>query len=271
MGLSVHTNVGALVALRSLNKTNRLLDQTTLRISTGFKVNGAKDDASTFAIAQGLRADVAAQGAVKGRLAEGMATIDTAILAAETISDLLIDMKAKAVQANQAGLATATAAALDADYQALLSQITSVVLTATFNGINLVNSSASMFKVLSDISGSTLDFTPGKLDTATLGLAGGDLLSASTAASAVASVDAAIDLVSLEIANQGAYSRALTIQSDFITTLTDIFTAGIGNLVDADLAVESAKLQSLQIRQQLGIQALSIANASPQTILGLFA
>ena len=83
-------------------------------------------------------------------------------------------------------------------------------------------------------------------------------------------VDAAIDAVNLKIANQGAFTRALNIQNTFVSTLTDTLNTDIGNLVDADLALESAKLQSLQIRQQLGVQALSIANASPQTILGLF-
>lgn len=270
MVLSIHTNQGALIALQALNKTNSQLDQATLRVSTGFRVNGAKDDASTFAIAQRMRADVAGMGSVKTRLAEGVATLDTAISASETISDLLIEMKAKAVQANQTGLTSATHNALDADFQALLNQISSVVSTAAFNGVNLVDSSAAVFKVLSDINGATLDFTPGRLDVASIGLSGTDLLSASTASAAVTAVDAAIDQVNLEIANQGAFARALNIQNNFVTTLTDTLTTGIGNLVDADLALESAKLQSLQIRQQLGVQALSIANASPQTILGLF-
>jgi flagellin len=270
MVLSIHTNQGALIALQALNKTNSELDQTTLRVSTGFKVNGAKDDASTFAIAQRMRADVAGLGAVRTRLAEGVATVDTAISASETISDLLIEMKAKAVQANQVGLTSATHNALDADYQALLNQITSVVSTAAFNGVNLVDSGAAVFKVLSDVSGATLDFTPGKLDITTLGLNGGDLTTAGNASTAVTDVDAAIDAVNLEIANQGAFARALNIQNTFVSTLTDTLNTGIGNLVDADLALESAKLQSLQIRQQLGVQALSIANASPQTILGLF-
>ncbi len=270
MGLSIHTNQGALIALQALNKTNTELNQVTLRVSTGFRVNGAKDDASTFAIAQRMRADVAGLGSVKSRLAEGVATLDTAISAAETISDLLIEMKAKAVQANQVGLTSATHAALDADFQALLNQITSVVSTAAFNGVNLVDSNASAFRVLSDINGATLDFTPGKLDIATIGLSGTALMSASLASAAVVAVDAAIDQVNLEIANQGAFARALSIQNNFVSLLTDTLTTGIGNLVDADLAVESAKLQSLQIRQQLGVQALSIANATPQTILGLF-
>lgn len=270
MALSVHTNSGALVALQALNKTNAQLDATTLKISTGFRVNGAKDDASTFAIAQRMRADVAGLGSVRIRLAEGIATLDTAISAAETISDLLIEMKAKAVQGNQAGLTTSTHNALDADFQAVLNQITSVVSTAAFNGLNLVEASAGTFKVLSDINGATLNFTPGHLDIGTLGLSGTSLITAANSASAVAAVDAAIDTVNLEIANQGAFSRALGIQNTFITKLTDTLATGIGNLVDADLTHESAKLQSLQIRQQLGVQALSIANRSPQTVLGLF-
>lgn len=270
MVLSVHTNSGALIALQALNKTNAQMDITVLKVSTGLRVNGAKDDASTFAIAQRMRADVAGLGSVMTRLAEGVATLDTAISAAETISDLLIEMKAKAVQGNQVGLTSATHNALDADFQALLNQVTSITTTAAFNGINLVDAGAVTYRVLSDINGSTLDFTPNKLDLTSIGLVGEDLDDASSSASAVAAVDAAIDIVNLEIANQGAFARALNIQSTFITKLTDTITTGIGNLVDADLALESANLQAQQIRQQLGIQALSIANSSPQTILGLF-
>ena len=108
------------------------------------------------------------------------------------------------------------------------------------------------------------------MDTTTLGIAGTSLTDATNAAAAVTAVDAAIDLTNLELANQGSFSKKLTIQNNFVDKLTGALESGIGNLVDADLAVESARLQSLQIRQQLGVQALSIANAGPQSILGLF-
>lgn len=270
MVLSINTNAGAQVALASLNKTTTQLEKTTLRVSTGFRVNGAKDDPSTFAIAQRLRADVAGFGAVKGRLAEGLATTDVAIAAAESISDLLIDLKAKAITANQAGLTAATSSALNTDFRALVDQITSVVGSASFNGVNLVSATAIDLKILSNIDGSTLDFTAGKLDTTTLALQGTDLTSQANAALAVTAVDGAIDLVNAELANLGSFSKSLTIQRDFVGSLVDSLNSGIGNLVDADLAVESARLQALQIKQQLGVQALAIANAAPQTILGLF-
>ncbi len=270
MGLSIHTNSSAQIALASLSKTSVDLSVATQRISTGYKVNGAKDDASTFAIAQRMRADVAGFNSVKTRLADGVAAIDTAISATEAISDLLIELKGKSVSANQAGLSAATHSALNSDYQALIGQIDSVVASASFNGINLVDAAASSFKVLGNISGATLDFTPGKMDTTTLGIAGTSLTDATNAAAAVTAVDAAIDLTNLELANQGSFSKKLTIQNNFVDKLTGALESGIGNLVDADLAVESARLQSLQIRQQLGVQALSIANAGPQSILGLF-
>ncbi len=268
--LSIHTNKGAQIALASLTKTTSELDVATLRVSTGFKVNGAKDDASTFAIAQRMRADVGGFNSVKTRLADGVAVLDTAIAAAEGISDLLIELKAKAVAANQEGLTSSTHNALNLDYQALLGQIDSVIASASFNGVNLVDSAATTFKVLSNIDGSTVDFTPGSIDTGTLTISGTDITDAVNASTAVSAVDAAIDLVNLEIANLGSFSKKLTIQNDFVSKLIDALESGIGNLVDADLAVESAKLQSLQIRQQLGVQALSIANQSPQTILALF-
>lgn len=269
MVLSINTNVGSQVALASLNKTTRQLEQATLRVSTGFKVNGAKDDPSTFAIAQRLRADVAGFGSVTTRLAEGVAIADTAIAAAESISDLLIDLKAKAVSANQSGLTSATHFALNTDFQALITQIGSVTNTASFNGVNLVGATTA-FNVLSNIDGTTINFNPGGLDATVLGLDTADLNDQAGAAAALGAVDAAIDQVNAELASVGSFANSLVIQKDFIAALTDSLVAGIGNLVDADLARESARLQSLQIKQQLGVQALAIANAAPQTILGLF-
>jgi len=270
MALSVNTNMGAMVALQNLNKTNNMLEKTQLSITTGLRVNGPKDDASTFAIAQTMRGDIAGMGAVKTALANGDATVNVAIEAGQSIADLLTEMKAKVVQANQAGLDTASRTALNNDFIALRDQITTIVATASFNGTNLIEASASNTSVLSTVDGSTITVSAQKMDTSTLGISVASLGTSANAASALALIDTAIQSVSDKLAALGSVAKRIEVQSEFTTKLQDILKAGVGTLVDADLAEESAKLQALQIKQQLGVQSLSIANSGPQAILSLF-
>jgi flagellin len=270
MALSVNTNIGAMVALQNLNVTNKGLEETQLRITTGLKVNGPKDDASTYAIAQNLRGQISGLGAVKTALANGDAFTNVAIEAGRGISDLLIEMKAKVVQANQAGLDAASRTALSNDFVALREQIEAVVNTAEFNGVNLVKSGASSTSVLSTVDGSAIAVSAQAMDATTLGIATLDLTSSANAALALTAIDTAITTVNNKLASLGSVAKRIDVQSEFTTKLVDIFKSGVGNLVDADLAQESATLQALQIKQQLGVQALGIANSSPQTIVGLF-
>lgn len=270
MGLSVNTNIGAMVALQNLNRTNTDLEQTQLRITTGLRVNGPKDDASTFAIAQNMRGDIAGIGAVQTALATGNSILSVAVEAGKGVSDLLIEMKAKVVQANQAGLDSASRTALHNDFVQLRNQIADIVATAEFNGTNLINSGAANTSVLSSVDGSTISVSAQSMDGTTLAIQSLDLTSSANAATALTAIDSAITSVSNKLASLGSVAKRIEIQSDFSGKLVDILRAGVGNLVDADLAEESAKLQALQIQQQLGVQALSIANSGPQSILGLF-
>jgi len=270
MTLSINTNTGAAIALQSLNQTTRSLERTQLNISTGLKVNGPKDDASTFAIAQNLRGEVAGLNALKTALSNGEATVNVAIDAGQSVADLLTEMKAKVVQANQAGLDAASRTALNNDFTALRDQITDIVNTADFNGVNLVKSGATATSVLSSVEGSTIAVSAQSLDVTSLGIASLDLTSSAGAATALTAIDTAITTTSNKLAALGSVSKRIEVQGDFTKKLVDVFKSGIGNLVDADLAEESAKLQGLQIKQQLGVQALSIANSGPQTILSLF-
>ena len=273
MVLSINTNLGALVALQHLNRTNDLLERSELNIITGLRVNGPKDDASTYAIAQNMRGDVAGMTAVKQALASGESIVDVAIEAAKAISDTLILMKAKAVQASQEGLDAISQAALNNDFISLMDQIESIVNSAEFNGTNLLDDSlAADVNVLSTIDGQMItvmrqDMT---LDTG-LSISALTLSTPALAQAALIGVDAAIDDVSAKLAALGSVGKRIELQSAFTTQLKDILTAGIGNLVDADMAEENARLQALQVKQQLGIQALSIANSAPQSILQLFA
>ncbi len=270
MTLSVNTNIGAMVALQHLNATNTSMEKTQLAITTGLRVNGPKDDASTYAIAQNMRGDIVGLGAVKTALANGEATLNVAITAGRSISDLLTEMKAKVVQANQAGLDSASRTALHNDFNALRDQISTIVATAEFNGTNLVNGSATATSVLSTVDGSTIAVSAQKLDATSLAIHNTVLNTSAGAATALTAIDTAITNVSDKLAALGSVAKRIEIQSDFTVKLTDILRAGVGSLVDADLAEESAKLQSLQIKQQLGVQALSIANNGPQAILSLF-
>lgn len=270
MSLSVNTNVGAMVALQQLNKTQRLLETTQLRITTGLKINGPKDDASTYAIAQRMRGDIAGMNAVKVALATGDSTVNTAISGGKAIADLLTEMKAKVVQANQAGLDSQSRTALHNDFKALRDQLATIVQTAEFNKTNLIKQSATTLKVLSTVGGSTITVSAQKMDTTTLAINTSSLTSSSGASSALTAIDTAITKVTDALAALGSAAKQIEVQSSFTSTLVDILKQGVGNLVDADLAEESANLQALQIKQQLGVNSLAIANAGPQSILGLF-
>jgi flagellin len=411
---SVNTNYGALVALQSLNKTTRELDEVQNRINTGLKVASAKDNGAVFAIAEGQRVRISSLSAVKDGIDRATSVIDVGLSAGEAIGDILKQLKEKAVAAQANDLSQDQRDALQADFAALRDQIDQIANAATFNGSNLVNGTnltggASAFSVLtSDIGGTagayeldglalgalysgsqdlatatgltigandvisftitsgneTTTFTvdvdgtdtidefvasvgtnsggrvtatyddatgvisyhsseqftvtyedgagagvdddgffdgtdgttgtsftqvvaPGAGDNSLtvsgfdfrLGVAGQALagftssLDISTAAGgALASdaIDTALTNLNKDLATLGAQSKALTVQKTFLGKLSDSIEAGIGNLVDADLAKESARLQALQVKQQLGAQALSIANAAPSIVLSFF-
>ena len=270
MAMSINTNVGAMVALQNLNRSNKQLEKTQLHITTGLKINGPKDDASTYAIAQRMRGDIAGMQAVKTALAAGESTLNVAITAGKAITDMLTEMKAKVVQANQAGLDTDSSNALHNDFTALRDQIETMVSTAEFNGKNLITSGSTDLTVLSTVDGSTITVTKQVLDATTMTISTSALTDATVAATALAQIDAAINSVTTALASLGASAKRIEVQAEFTVQLVDILKEGVGNLVDADLAEESAALQALQIKQQLGVQALSIANSGPQSILALF-
>lgn len=271
---SVNTNVGAMIALQNLNKTNKDLATAQNRINTGMKVASAKDNGAIWAIAQGQRAEIGALTAVSQSLARGISAVDVAMAAGESVSDLLLQMKEKALAATDETLTSASRSALNEDFQALRDQITSVVTNAEFNGVNLLNTGATGFEALADASGTA------RLTVSAEVLAlGGTIVSVgvtqgisavSAASAALDDVNDSIAAVSAALARMGTKSKALETHATFVGKLQDSLEAGVGNLVDADLAKESARLQALQTKQQLGVQALGIANQAPQMLLGLF-
>ncbi|MBI1406766.1 MAG: flagellin [Caulobacter sp.] len=275
MTIGVHTNQSALIALQNLNKTNDNLDSVQGRISTGLKVQGAKDNASVWGIAQAQRADVGALSAVKMSLDRATSISDVALTAGESVSDLLNTLKEKVVAAMDPSLDTVSRTALDADFKATLKQITQALTNANFDGANLLDGTlTSNIRFLANADANAYI----TLSVKNMSLGGGLITIASTASittatlatSILAQLNSSISNVNQALGDLGAQSKQIEAHNSFISKLTDVLNSGIGNLVDADLAKESARLQALQVQQQLGAQALSIANQAPQIVLSLF-
>jgi len=273
MAFSVNTNAGALAALRTLGATTAQLKIVQNQINTGLKVSSAKDNGATFAIAQRLRGDVAGLNAVKGSLDRASSTVNVALAASEAVSDLLIELKEKAVAASDTGLDTASRNAINQDFLALRDQITSIVNNASFNGTNAVDGSG-IISAITNANGSNSI----AIASQNLSLSGGTVLitttqsigTATLAAAAVTDIENSIANVNIALSSLGSGATRLDLQRSFVDKLSDTIEVGIGNLVDANLARASAELQALQVKQQLGLQALSIANQAPASILSLF-
>lgn len=275
MTVSVHTNTSAMIALQQLNKTNEQLEQVQNRINSGLKVNGAKDNASIWAVAQGQRADVGALAAVKMSLDRATSIADVSLAAGESISDLLTEIKEKVVAAMDPSLSADSRTALNADYKALLRQVAQMTENAEFDGANILNGSlAASIRFLANADADayvTLGVKNLSLGGAIVTMAATSSINTATNATAVlALLNASITNLNTAMGDLGAQAKQIEAHSNFVSKLTDVLEAGIGNLVDADLAKESARLQALQVQQQLGAQALNIANTAPQIILSLF-
>ncbi len=272
---SVHTNVAAQIALQNLSTTNSRLADVQSRVSTGLKVQGAKDNAAIWAIAQTQRADVGALGAVKQSLDRATSIADVALSAGESISDLLNQLKEKVTAAKDTSLKTQSRQLLDADFKALMKAIKSAVDNAAFDGGNILNGSLTNgIKFLANADASAFVTLSAK----DLSLGGGiielsltdSLLTLTGATNALAKLDDSITQLNAALGEIGAQAKQIQAHNTFVSKLVDTLESGIGNLVDADLAKESARLQALQVQQQLGAQSLSIANQAPQIILSLF-
>jgi flagellin len=272
--LSVNTNYGAMIALQNLNKTNSELDQAQNQINTGLKIAGPKDNGAVWAIAQNMRMDVQAYNAVTQSLNRTLSVVDTSIAAGTTISDLLKEMKEKALAARDPTIDANAREAYNADFVALRDQITKTIDNASFDGTNLLDGSTGQVLALANSEGNgfiTVTTRDLSLSGSIVSLASTATISTATKASAaIATIESSLNAVNLALSQLGTDAKKVGLHKSFVTKLSDELNTGIGNLVDADLAKESARLQALQTKQQLGIQALSIANSAPQSILSLF-
>ena len=268
---SVNTNSGAIVALQSLNRTNTQLNSVQKRVSTGFRVSDAADDGAAFAVAQGLRSAVKGYESVNERLGSAKGLLSVSQEGLRGISDTLGEARKVLVKLADASLSGSERTQYTADYASLKTEVTNFLTQASFNGANLLNAGAAV-NIIFNSTGGSFTLSNQAISTA----ASTNLTAGNTETLAAALIGSGGGLTTMEtavgtaLATIGGYIRSVNNQQNFVNVLADATNEGIGAIVDADLAKESARLQSLQIRQQLGTQALSIANQSPSSLLSLF-
>ena len=296
---SVNTNVSAQVALQSLNATNSSLQATQKRISTGYRVADATDDGAAFAVAQKVRADVGSLQTVNQQLGSAKGLVGTAVTSLTNISDSVTQAKSLLVDIANTSISADQRAQYVTSYKNLVTQVANSVDGAVYNGQSLLGSasgsaassltvinsstgtsstlsgedSSSLANTLASLIGATFTRSAAGVDTFTAGTDTASQTAASTALSTSTGTTsfAALQTTVLNHLNQaGADSNLLDATISFNSSKIDSLNAGLGALIDADLSKESANLQSLQIRQQLGTQSLSLANQAPQALLSLF-
>ena len=301
------TNVSAMTALKSLQQTNAAIETTQSRISTGLRVNEASDNAAYWSIATTMRSDNKSLGTVQDALGLGAAKVDIAYTGINSAIDVVDEIKSKLVASREPGVDRSK---IQSEIGELQNQLTSIATSAGFNGENWLNvdSSATGYSATESIVSSFNRDAAGAVSVGTLSVdksttalfdaAGGstgilDTEFTTTGTGAVTVTVANLDLTAANVdeadiddmitgvetalqsmttaaSNLGSAKSRIDLQSEFVGNLMDAIDRGIGQLVDADMSAESTKLNALQVQQQLGIQAMSIANGNAQSILSLF-
>jgi flagellin len=272
---SVNTNIGAMVALQSLNRTGAEMADVQKRISTGFRVADARDDGGAFAVAERVRSDIAANTAANQQLGGVKGLIEVGRAGLQNVSNTLKDIRTTVLRLADANV---TAPARDQYLTALKQQVLSInnfIADAKYNGQTVLGTAIATFKTVRNGDGAIYSF--GTIDVQAdilTQLADLTALTNQTDFSTVVTVGGLVATVTGNTAtalnNLGSYARYVDNQITFNKSIIDAQESGLGALIDADLAKESARLQALQIRQQLGSQALGIANQAPQVLLSLF-
>ncbi|HHW33451.1 MAG TPA: flagellin [Paracoccus solventivorans] len=273
---SILTNNSAMVALQTLRGINSNLAKTQDEISTGKSIASAKDNAAVWAITKTMEADVDSFKSVGDSLALGQSTVGVARAASESVTDLLKEMKKLIISSQEENVDRTK---IQTDLTAMATEIGSIISAAQFNGLNLVNNSeTAAVNVLASldrasdgtVTTANIAITPQNLTAVQTAVAAYDVSTAAGAATALAGIETQLQTSITAAANFGSVAKRIEIQSDFVKKLSDAMTSGIGALVDADMEEASARLQALQVQQQLATQSLSIANQAPQTLLSLF-
>jgi len=271
---SVNTNISAQVALRNLSTVNRDLEQVQNRVSTGQKVASALDDGAGFAIAQGLRGDVQSLETVNQQLSVGIGLVNVTIEAATSISNTVNDIRNTLTKLADSNVTGDARAQYNLDFAAQLSEVANFISNSTFQGVGLLAAASTDVSIISNISGTSYTIGAQDLETTQAALLAAAPADAAAATDLIDGTATELDDIKLAVDNAlnalAADSKRLNNQITFNTAVRDATESGLGAIVDADLARESARLQALQTKQQLAVQALGIANQAPQTLLGLF-
>ena len=299
---SILTNVAALAALQTLRGINDSLEGTQNRVSSGYRVEKASDNAAYWSIATTMRSDNKALSAVSDALGLGAAKVDTAYSAMDSAIDVISEIKAKIVAATEKGVDKTK---VQEEIGQLQQQLLSIAQSASFSGENWVAGADGTKSVVStfvrdgngNVSVKTTDYvldttsvgnvlfgmnSVGSIET-TSGIIGtsygtiGSIYSmdistfgSAEISMALTSIEAGLEAMTKAASQLGSISTRIELQENFVGALSDSIDSGVGRLVDADMEEESSKLTALQTQQQLAIQSLSIANSSAQNILTLF-
>ena len=275
---SIHTNNSAMTALSTLRNINSDLANTQNRISSGLNIESGKDNAAYFAISETMNGDSRIYKAINESLTLSQNSVSAARLGAETVTDLAKEFVERVAFA-QGGTAE-TRANVQAELDELANRIQTTIDQSTFNGDNLVSGTAAR-EVVTGITRDTagtitttkVTFNEQDLTAIQSALAAVDLTTASTAAlqqTALQDAETALGAAVASATSLGIAEKSIEMQKEFLTELTNRIDAGVGSMVDANMEEEAARLQALQVQQQLATQSLSIANQSPQNILSLF-
>ena len=275
MSLSVNNNAGALIALQNLTATSNQLSQTQNRVSTGLAIAAPQDNGAIWAIAQNERGTSNSLDAVTQSLQRGQSTIQVATSAGTSVSNLLNQLKTIALSASDTSLDATSLSAYNTQFKSVLKQITQVVTNSDFNGVNMIKGGGTTIYALATATGGQLtvnaqDLSLGGANMTTNITATSSIGTTALATSMVGFINSAITNVNAALGQLGTGATALQNQLTFVQNLQDTLDTGVGNLVNANLGKESAQLTALQTKQQLGIQALSIANQSSSVLLSLF-
>jgi len=278
MSTSINTNYAAMLAAQNLNSSTAELTQIQTRISTGLKVSSAKDNGAIYGIALRQQATSQALNAVRESLQRAQSVTDVSLAAAETITGLLTQMKEKALAAIDTSIGASERAILNTDFNALKNQIQNAANSSGFNGVSLISNTGVSIRALADDSGTrTISVAIQRMFLSSAATTTNVLVRATTSVGNVAAASGALSLinqsiqsVAIALASIGTGSKALSDHLNFINKLQDAVDAGVGNIIDADMAKESARLSATQAKQELGFQALAIANQGPSNLLSLF-
>ena len=270
---SVNTNLGAMTALQSLNRTNDALATVQKRVSTGFRVADAKDDGGAFAVAQSVRGDVAGLTAANEQLGGLKGIVDVTLTSLGQVSKTMVEVRTVLTRLADGTINDEQRDQYDQQYDQLRTQIERFIDDATYNGRTLLSTDVAAgggdIVTIRNEQGTTL--TLAAFDGATDFVVDAAPADATAAQTAITGNWTDINKVINDAMNRlGADARYIDSQIGYNRDKLDAIEGGLGALIDADIAKEAARLQALQIRQQLGTQTLSITNQAPQALISLF-